>query len=106
LRCGAGLEEEGDYAEYSFNLNFRDAQPISDLVQAWHRDQRLVQLPADQQQGVFFAMLLDYGGPSLLTAGGPTSKSGRMAGYLMIVKDFFRIWGSVKDCVDKLRDEV
>lgn len=105
LRCGEGLEEESDYATYSFGLQFRDPQPISDLLQEWHQEQRVIPLPTDQK-GVFFAMVLDYGGPSVITSGAAAPKGGQMGGYLLVLGDFLKLWGPNKDNIGKLRESI
>src|SRR5262249_22040438 len=105
LRCGAGLEDEGDYAEFAFSIRFSNAQPLNEVVRQWHRDNRLIPLQTDQE-GIFVAMVLDFGETGLIAAGETTAKSGRFAGYLMIVQDFLRVWGPVADSVQKLRDEL
>jgi tetratricopeptide (TPR) repeat protein len=106
LRCGAGLEEQSDYAEYGFLHQFRDPQPVSLMLREWSQAERLVSFPVDEQNRAFVGMVLDFSGGSLVTAGGPVAKVGRMLGYVMVVQNLVRCWSPIKEGLDKLREEV
>src|SRR5579884_383701 len=76
LRCGQGLEEESDYQEHTFAYQFRDPQPIVNLLQEWERGRRLVPLQT-QQEGMFMALILELSTAGLITVSAPASDAGR-----------------------------
>ncbi len=105
LRCGQGLEEEGDYQEHTFAYQFRDPQPIVNLLQEWERGRRLVPLQT-QQEGMFMALILELSTAGLITVGAPAADAGRLAGYVVIVGNLLQFTSPLKEPFDRLRDEV
>ncbi len=105
LRCGHGQEDDGDYREYVFNHQFRDPQPIINLLQEWERGRRLVALPT-QQEGMFMGLVLELSTAGLITVGAPASDAGRLGGYAVILGNLFQVTSPLKEPFDRLRDEV
>lgn len=105
LRCGQGLEDEGDYQEHTFAYQFRDPQPIVNLLQEWERERRLVPLQS-QQEGMFMALILQLSTAGLITVGAPAADAGRLGGYIVILGNLFQLTSPLKEPFERLRDEV
>jgi tetratricopeptide (TPR) repeat protein len=105
LRCGQGLEDEGDYQEHTFAYQFRDPQPIVNLLQEWERGRRLVPLQS-QQEGMFMALILELSTAGLITVGAPAADAGRLGGYIVILGNLFQLTSPLKEPFERLRDEV
>lgn len=105
LRCGQGQEEEWDYREHVFGYQFRDPQPIVNLLQEWERSGRLVVLPT-QQEGMFMGLVLELSTAGLITVGAPPSDAGRLGGYVVIIGNLFQVTSPLKEPFDRLREEV
>ncbi len=105
LRCGQGLEEQSDYQEHVFAHQFRDPQPIVNLLQEWERGRRLVPLQS-QQEGMFMGLVLELNTAGLITVGAPPSDAGRLAGYVVILGNLLQFTSPLKEPFDRLRDEV
>jgi tetratricopeptide (TPR) repeat protein len=105
LRCGAGLEDEGDYQSHAFFHPIRDAAPINALLQGWGQAHRMLPLQT-QQQGTLAAILLEHSASSLITVGTPGADIARMAGYLLIAGGILQISSPLKEPLERLRDEV
>jgi tetratricopeptide (TPR) repeat protein len=105
LRCGQGQEDDGDYREHVFNYQFRDPQPIVNLLQEWERSRRLVALPT-QQEGMFMGLVLELSTAGLITVGAPPTDAGRLGGYAVIIGNLFQVTSPLKEPFDRLRDEV
>jgi tetratricopeptide (TPR) repeat protein len=105
LRCGQGLEDDGDYQEHVFSYQFRDPQPIVNLLQEWERSGRLASLPT-QQEGMFMGLVLELNTAGLITVGAPPSDAGRLGGYVIVVGNHFQFTSPLKEPFDRLRDEV
>jgi tetratricopeptide (TPR) repeat protein len=105
LRCGQGQEEECDYQEHVFAYQFRDAQPVANLLQEWDRGGRLVALPS-QQEGMFMGLVLELSTAGLITVGAPPSDAGRLGGYVVVIGNLFQFTSPLKEPFDRLRDEV
>lgn len=105
LRCGAGLEDECDYQEYSLIYQFHAVEPVQRLISDWNDSRRLIPLPTDQEN-VLTAILLELTTTGLVTVGRPAADAGRMAGYLMIVGNVLRLAGPLKEPYERARDEV
>jgi tetratricopeptide (TPR) repeat protein len=105
LRCGQGLEDESDYQEHTFAYQFRDPQPIVNLLQEWERGRRLVPLQA-QQEGMFMALILELSTAGLITVGAPASDVGRLGGYVVILGNLLQFTSPLKEPFERLRDEV
>jgi tetratricopeptide (TPR) repeat protein len=105
LRCGAGLEDEGDYQEHAFTYPFRDPQPVVNLLQEWERSRRLVPLQSPQD-GMFLGLVLELSTAGLITVGAPPSDAGRLAGYVIVLGNLLQVTSPLKEPFDRLRDEV
>jgi tetratricopeptide (TPR) repeat protein len=105
LRCGQGQEEQCDYHEHAFGYQFRDPQPIVNLLQEWERGSRLVALPT-QQEGMFMGMVLELSTATLITVGAPPADAARLGGYVVIVGNLFQFTSPLKEPFDRIRDEV
>jgi tetratricopeptide (TPR) repeat protein len=105
LRCGAGMEDEADYHEYSLLYQFRDPQAVNQLLRDWIDGRRLIPLQTGQD-GPLAALLLELTTAQLLTVGSPPADSGRLAGYLLIAGPIFQITSPLKDAFDRLKEEV
>jgi tetratricopeptide (TPR) repeat protein len=105
LRCGQGLEDEGDYQEHAFTYQFRDPQPIVNLLQEWERGQRLVPLQT-QQEGMFMGLVLELSTAGLITVGAPAADAGRLGGYVVILGNLLQFTSPLKEPFERLRDEV
>jgi tetratricopeptide (TPR) repeat protein len=104
LRCGAGLEDECDYSEHLFSLQLRNPEPLGALLQEWGQTGRLLPLPT-QQEGLFFALVLELTSTALLTVGSPATDAGRMAGYLALVGPVVQFTSPRKEAYERVRDE-
>ncbi len=105
LRCGQGLEDECDYHEYAFGHQFRDPQPVVNLLQEWDRTGRLVALPS-QQEGMFMGLVLEMTTAALITVGAPPADAGRLGGYVVLIGNLLQVTSPLKEPFDRLRDEV
>jgi tetratricopeptide (TPR) repeat protein len=105
LRCGQGLEDEGDYQEHTFAYQFRDPQTVVNLLQEWERGRRLVPLQS-QQEGMFMALILELSTAGLITVGAPAADAGRLGGYVVILGNLFQLTSPLKEPFERLRDEV
>jgi tetratricopeptide (TPR) repeat protein len=105
LRCGRGMEEESDYHEYAANLQIRTPEPINALLADWQKAGRLVPVPVEQEN-VFHALILELTPTGLVTVGRPAVDAGRLAGYLFIVNNLFRIASPIQDAFARLREEI
>jgi tetratricopeptide (TPR) repeat protein len=105
LRCGQGLEAEGDYREHACMHAFRDPQPVVTLLQDWDKAGRLAPFP-NQQEGVFLTRVLETTTASLVTVGGPAAETARLAGYVVVVGNMLQLTSPLKEPFDRLRDEI
>ncbi len=105
LRSGAGQEEECDYKEHGFGYQFRDPQPVVNLLQEWERSSRLVPLPT-QQEGMFMGLVLELTTAQLITVGAPAADAGRLGGYIVIIGNLLQFTSPLKEPFDRIRDEV
>jgi tetratricopeptide (TPR) repeat protein len=111
LRCGQGLEDDCDYHEHSFAFSFQDPQPVLRMLEDWKNAGRLLP-PPQQQEGVFFTMVLEMTTAPVITVGAPAADLARLAGYLMISQladhqvNVVRVWSPIKDSLGRLREEV
>jgi tetratricopeptide (TPR) repeat protein len=105
LRCGDGLEDECDYHEYSFALQMKDPAAVSKLLDEWQHAHRLI-VPPNQQEGTLVALVLEYSQTGIVTAGSAPAEVARLAGYFAVVGPMIRVWGTSKDSVGRLREEM
>jgi tetratricopeptide (TPR) repeat protein len=105
LRCGKGLEDDGDYCEHTFAYPFRDPQAIVALLEEWERGGRLAALPAPQE-GMFMGIVLELSASGLITVGAPPSDAARLGGYVVIAGNLLQFTSPLKEPFDRIRDEV
>src|SRR5438874_6995538 len=67
LRFGHGMEDAADYVEHSALFQIRNPQQLFEVLEGWHRDNRLTALQMQEQEGVVSALILDSAG--LVSAG-------------------------------------
>ncbi|MGH9677778.1 MAG: hypothetical protein ACRD36_11805, partial [Candidatus Acidiferrum sp.] len=105
LRSAVGLEDQCDYGDRLFLHQFRDPAAMDALLQDWARSRRLVPLETSQE-GVFFGLVLETSSSGLITAGGPASDAGRLAGYLLVGGNTLRFNSPIKEAFERVKDEV
>jgi tetratricopeptide (TPR) repeat protein len=109
LRCGEGLEDEGDYRSFFAFCQIRDPERADALLNDWAESRRLIVLQSpeeQQQQGVFRGLLLETSASSLVTAGRPAADAARLAGYVTITGDMFQLHSPLEEPFNRLREEV
>jgi hypothetical protein len=74
------------------------------LLQDWEQSHRLVGLQSRQEENFLSGLVLEA--PPLLTAGTVLTQPARLASYLLIVEGILRLWGSVKESLDRVRAEL
>jgi tetratricopeptide (TPR) repeat protein len=105
LRCGAGMEEQADYHEYSLVVGLRNPEPVGALLREWQQARRLAPLPS-QAENIFTALLLEFTTASLITVGAPAAEAGKLAGYVLIAGPLFQFTSPRKEAFDRARDEI
>ena len=105
MRGGEGMEDESDYHEYSFAFRLKDGPAVSKLLEDWRDAHRLV-VPQQQQEGAFVSLVLEFSQTGLITAGSAPSDVARLAGYFAAVGQLIRVWGSDKEAIGRLREEI
>lgn len=104
LRFGRGMEDLTDHIDYSATYQIRDPQRVSQLLQEWERDRRMIAVQASQQEGMITCIVLDRGG--LVTAGASASVSAKLGAYLLIMGDLLRLWSSKEESLQRIRQEL
>ena len=99
------MNDESDYLEYAAHTQIRSPDRVNALLQEWNQSKRLLPVPVDQEN-YFHALVLELTPTGLVTVGRPAFESGRLAGYLYIVNNLFRIASPIKESFDRLREEV
>jgi tetratricopeptide (TPR) repeat protein len=94
LRCGDGMQDRADYAEYSAVYQVRDPRPLIAALQEWQKTNRLVVIQADEQGTSLTALLLEA--PSGLITSEASSQPLRLSSYLMLAGNYLRL-----ACVNK-----
>jgi tetratricopeptide (TPR) repeat protein len=105
LRCGAGMEDQADYQEYSVIVPIRNPEPVSALLQEWSQAGRLKPMQT-QVEHTFAALLLELTTASLITVGAPPADAGRLSGYVVIAGPLFQFNSPRKESFDRVRDEI
>ena len=105
LRFGEGLEDECDYHEYAFAFQMKDPSGVNKLVNEWYTSHRLI-VPPNQAEGQFVALVLEFSAAGIVTAGAPPSEIARLAGYIAVVGAVVRVWGTDKEALLRLREEM
>ncbi len=102
LRCGAGMDDEANYIDYSAVYQIRDPRVVSELLQSWDGERRLVVTQSDDKQGFLAALVLEAGAG---LAGG-TIQERAIGAYLMIIVDHLRIGNVNGDDLAKIQQEM
>ncbi len=103
LRCAYGMDEQSDYHEYSVSYQLRDARPIQAVLEDWNRGRRLIPLNTGEQENVFSALILEPSPTFTATPG--SSEGGPLAAYLLIAEGIARLWGPVRERLERARAE-
>lgn len=105
LRCGAGMDEQCDYAQHAILYQVRDPQPVQALLQEWVDSKRLIPLQP-QEEGELHAFILELSTSGLVTLGSAASDAGRLAGELRIQGPYVHVHCPVEDTYNRLKDEL
>jgi tetratricopeptide (TPR) repeat protein len=105
LRCGAGMEDEADYHEYSLVLGIRNPEPVGNLLREWSQAGRLHPIQS-QLENTFTALLLELTTASLITVGAPAAEGGKLAGYVVIAGPLFQYTSPRQEPFGRVRDEI
>src|SRR5262249_2967350 len=94
LRFGSGMMDVSDHHEYGVAYQVRDVNQVAGLLQEWDQARRLVPLPSNQEEGYLNVLVLE--GSGSLIVGASAAKPSKVAAYLLIYRQFLRIWGPNK----------
>jgi tetratricopeptide (TPR) repeat protein len=103
LRCGSGMEEQADYAEYRSYFEIRQPQPVIRLLEEWAQKARMSGVQQDQEHGTLSALVLEESRQFGVGVGAPVA---RLGAYLLIVANILRLWHPNKESVTKVADEI
>jgi predicted Zn-dependent protease len=90
LYCGHGMEEQSDYSEHSVFTRIAGHEQLATLFNQLHQERLLMGLQVSQEEGVMTGVLLQR--PQALTAEQLATQPRRLAGFLMLVGNVFRLW--------------
>lgn len=102
LKCGQGMEKDGDYAEYRYYFEIRDPQAVSGLLQVWAQEGRMM-APQSDESGQMFGCLLVDPLPNIVETGTTMAK---VTANLQIVGRMMRVWHGDKEAAQKVAVEV
>lgn len=102
LKCGHGMAEDSDYVEHRAYFQIRDPRAMTQLIQAWVQEGRMLS-PQFDESGTVLSSLLVEEIPSLVDTG---TRLARVVGNLTIGGGTMRLWHSQKENVTKLAVEV
>jgi tetratricopeptide (TPR) repeat protein len=102
LRCGHGMTDESDAVEHRVYFQIRDPQALSQLIQVWAQEGRMLQ-PQFDESGTSFSTLLVDELPSLVETGTKLAKS---VANVAVGGGTLRLWHAVKENVAKVAVEV
>jgi tetratricopeptide (TPR) repeat protein len=107
LRCGQGLEDEGDYREHGFVYQVRNPEGLNGLLRDWGGAGRLLvtHMP-DEQEKVFHALVLEAPTAALIPVGGPAAEAGHLAGSLTIAGNLVQFTTPLKGPFERVREEL
>jgi Tfp pilus assembly protein PilF len=106
LLCCRGLENESDYRQYAYEYRYQDMTPLAELLQEW-QDAGLLIAQQSEAGDTLTAMVLLSDAPSIVTSATATARPDRrLGGYLVLVSQFFRIWGPNEDAINRLREQI
>jgi tetratricopeptide (TPR) repeat protein len=104
LRLGHGMEDEADYREYSVAYQLRDSQALVGYLQQLEQARRLVGVQINEQEGILSGVIVET--VPVLTAGSAGGQLVALQSYIMLIRDFLRIWFPKKESFDKVRTEL
>jgi tetratricopeptide (TPR) repeat protein len=104
LRFGHGMDEEADYLEYSALFQIRAAEPVSQLLQDWQRQARLVGVQADPERGLFTGLVLER--PPALTPALAATQVAGLSAYLLLIGNHLRVWHTSAGSLAQVREEL
>jgi tetratricopeptide (TPR) repeat protein len=104
LRCGPGMENDTDYAEYAYIFPMRDPQRLVQQLGEWERERRLVGAQMRQEEGILTAVVLQR--VQGLTAEHAAAQAARLGAYLMIVGNMLRLWNMNRTALDEVVQEL
>src|SRR5262249_38847113 len=104
LRCGHGMEDQADCRDYSVSYQVREPQALVDLLQHLEQSQRLAGMQVNEQEGILSGLIVEP--LPVLTAGSAAGQMVAIQAYIMIVRDFLRIWFPKKESFEKVQAEV
>lgn len=102
LRVGQGMEKEGDYAEHRFYFEIRDPQAVSQLLQVWAQEGRMM-APQSDESGQMFSCILVEPLPNIVETGTTMAK---VTANMQIVGGMMRVWHGSKENAQKVAVEV
>ena len=102
LRCGQGMENDSDYIQHRVYLPIRDPEAVFQVIQAWDQERRMLGAQADQEAGMFSALLVEEL-PALVDTGTTMAK---VIANVAVGGGVIRFWGADADRVGKAAAEV
>ncbi len=104
LRCGHGMEEQSDYREHSVSYQLRDPNALVNLLQHLEESRRLAGVQVNEQEGILSGLVVEP--LPVLTVGTAGGQMVSIQSYLLVIRDFLRIWFPKKESFEKFRAEV
>ena len=102
LKCGHGMVEDSDYVEHRAYFQIRDPRAMTQLVQAWMQEGRMLS-PQFDEQGTTLSSLMVEELPAIVETG---TKLARVTANLTVGGGTMRLWHSQKENVTKVATEV
>jgi tetratricopeptide (TPR) repeat protein len=102
LKCGHGMAEESDYVEHRAYFQIRDPRAMTQLIQAWMQEGRMLSPQFDESQTVLSSLLVEEL-PSIVETG---TKLAKVVASVTVGGGTLRLWHSQKENVTKLAVEV
>ncbi len=102
LKCGQGMEKDGDYAEYRHYFQIRDPQAVGQLLNVWAQEGRMM-APQSDESGQMFSCLLVDPLPNIVETG---TTLARVTANVHIVGQMMRIWHGDKESAQKVAVEI
>jgi tetratricopeptide (TPR) repeat protein len=97
LLCGHGLEEQANFVESSLIFPITNPELCGRLLQELQRQRRLIGIQMREQEGIMTGVLVDK--PPALTAQHALSQPARLAAYLLVIGNMFRLWNVNRDAL-------
>jgi tetratricopeptide (TPR) repeat protein len=102
LKCGHGMAEDSDYTEHRTYFQIRDGRAMTQLLQAWMQEGRMLAPQFDESQTVLSSLVVEEL-PSLVETG---TKLAKVVVNLTVGGGTLRLWHVSKENVQKLAVEV